>query len=61
MVNRLRDVLMGRFPAQDSTFDFADSRGAVVLLTGCHTRPPGRPASGTATRRWTQATTGQMR
>ncbi len=34
MVNRLRDVLSGYFPALERAFDFAHSRGALTLLTG---------------------------
>lgn len=37
MVNRLRDVLTGYFPALKRAFDFAHSRGALVLLTGYQT------------------------
>lgn len=34
MVNRLCDVLSGYFPALERSFDYAHSRGALVLLTG---------------------------
>jgi transposase len=34
MVNRLRDVLSGYFPALERSFDYAHSRGALVLLIG---------------------------
>lgn len=37
MVNRLRDVLSGYFPALERAFDYAHSRGALVLLTGYQT------------------------
>ncbi|MDO9063547.1 IS110 family transposase [Microbacterium sp.] len=37
LVNRLRDVLSGYFPALEREFDFAHSRGAAVLLTGYQT------------------------
>ena len=37
MLNRLRDVLTGYFPALERAFDFAHSRGALVLLTGYQT------------------------
>ncbi|MGK2854166.1 MAG: IS110 family transposase [Microbacteriaceae bacterium] len=37
MVNRLRDVLSGYFPALERSFDYAHSRGALVLLTGHQT------------------------
>ncbi len=34
IINRLRDVLTGYFPALEGAFDFAHSHGGVVLLTG---------------------------
>lgn len=37
IVNRLRDVLSGYFPALEREFDFAHHRGAAVLLTGYQT------------------------
>jgi transposase len=37
MVNRLRDVLSGYFPALERAFDYAHCRGALVLLTGYQT------------------------
>lgn len=37
LVNRLRDVLSGYFPALERAFDYAHSRGALVLLTGYQT------------------------
>lgn len=37
MVNRLRDVLSDYFPALERSFDYAHSRGALVLLTGYQT------------------------
>ena len=37
MVNRLRDVLSGYFPSLDRAFDYAHSRGDLVLLTGYQT------------------------
>jgi len=37
LVNRLRDVLSGYFPALERAFDYAHSRGPVVLLTGYQT------------------------
>src|SRR5690606_15908140 len=37
MVNRLRDVLSGYFPALERAFDYAHSRGALVLLSGYQT------------------------
>lgn len=33
LINRLRDVLTGYFPALERAFDYAHSRGALVLLT----------------------------
>ncbi len=37
MINRLRDVLSGYFPALERAFDYSASRGALVLLTGYQT------------------------
>ncbi len=37
LINRLRDVLSGYFPALERAFDYSASRGAVVLLTGYQT------------------------
>lgn len=37
LLNRLRDVLSGYFPALERSFDYAHSRGALVLLTGYQT------------------------
>jgi transposase len=37
VVNRLRDVLSGYFPALERAFDYAHSRGALTLLTGYQT------------------------
>lgn len=37
LVNRLRDVLSGYFPALERAFDYAHSRGALTLLTGYQT------------------------
>ncbi|MFI5534148.1 IS110 family transposase [Kitasatospora sp. NPDC051853] len=34
MINRLRDVLTGVFPALERVFDYSAHRGALVLLTG---------------------------
>ncbi|MFI8878446.1 IS110 family RNA-guided transposase [Streptomyces sp. NPDC055243] len=33
MLNRLRDVLTGIFPALERAFDYADHKGALILLT----------------------------
>ncbi|WP_344933960.1 IS110 family transposase [Sphaerisporangium flaviroseum] len=37
MVNRLRDVLMGIFPALERAFDYSAHKGALVLLSGFQT------------------------
>lgn len=37
MINRLRDVLTGYFPALEAGFDFAHHKGALTLLTGYQT------------------------
>ncbi|MEU7164615.1 IS110 family transposase [Streptomyces morookaense] len=37
MVNRLRDVLTGIFPALERAFDYSAHKGALVLLTGHQT------------------------
>ena len=37
MINRLRDVLTGVFPALERAFDYSSHRGALVLLTGYQT------------------------
>lgn len=37
LVNRLRDVLTGIFPALERAFDYSAHKGAVVLLTGFQT------------------------
>lgn len=37
LINRLRDVLSGYFPALEREFDYSTSRGALVLLTGYQT------------------------
>ena len=37
LVNRLRDTLSGYFPALERAFDYAHSRGALVLLSGYQT------------------------
>ncbi|MET9761739.1 IS110 family transposase [Streptomyces sp. NPDC006372] len=34
MINRLRDVLSGVFPALERAFDYSGHKGALVLLTG---------------------------
>jgi transposase len=37
MINRLRDVLTGMFPALERAFDYSTSKSALVLLTGYQT------------------------
>ncbi|MEV8329085.1 IS110 family transposase [Kitasatospora sp. NPDC056731] len=37
MINRLRDVLTGIFPALERAFDYSAHKGALVLLTGYQT------------------------
>lgn len=37
MLNRLRDVLTGIFPALERAFDYSSHKGALVLLTGYQT------------------------
>jgi hypothetical protein len=37
MINRLRDVLSGVFPALERAFDYSDHKGALILLTGYQT------------------------
>lgn len=37
MINRLRDVLTGLFPALERAFDYSAHKGALVLLTGYQT------------------------
>ncbi len=52
MVNRLRDVLSGYFPALERAFDYAHSRGALVLLTGYQTTQAIRRTGETRLRGW---------
>lgn len=37
LINRLRDVLTGVFPALERAFDYSNHKGALVLLTGYQT------------------------
>ncbi|MFD9053593.1 IS110 family RNA-guided transposase [Streptomyces zaomyceticus] len=37
LINRLRDVLTGIFPALERAFDYSSHKGALVLLTGYQT------------------------
>jgi transposase len=52
MVNRLHDVLSGYFPALERSFDYAHSRGALVLLTGYQTPAVIRRAGQSRLRAW---------
>lgn len=52
MVNRLRDVLSGYFPALERAFDYAHSRGALTLLTGYQTPQAIRRLGETRLRAW---------
>ena len=52
MVNRLRDVLSGYFPALERSFDYAHSRGALVLLTGYQTPQAIRRTGESRLRAW---------
>lgn len=52
MVNRLRDVLSGYFPALERSFDYAHSRGALTLLTGYQTPQAIRRTGASRLRAW---------
>ncbi|WP_341360894.1 IS110 family transposase [Georgenia sp. M64] len=52
MVTRLRDVLSGYFPALERSFDYAHSRGALVLLTGYQTPQAIRRTGQSRLRAW---------
>lgn len=52
LINRLRDVLSGYFPALERAFDYAHSQGALVLLTGYQTPAAIRRAGVTRLRSW---------
>jgi transposase len=52
MVNRLRDVLSGYFPALERSFDYAHSRGALVVLTGYQTPQAIRRVGHSRLRAW---------
>lgn len=52
LVNRLRDVLSGYFPALERAFDYAHSRGPVVLLTGYQTPAALRSRGATRVQAW---------
>ena len=52
MINRLRDVLSGYFPALERSFDYAHSRGALVLLTEYQTPQTIRRTGQSRLRSW---------
>lgn len=52
MVNRLRDTLVGIFPALERAFDYSSSKGALVLLTGYQTPAALRRAGRTRLASW---------
>lgn len=52
MINRLRDVLTGIFPALERAFDYSGQRGALVLLTGYQTPAALRRAGRARLERW---------
>lgn len=52
MINRLRDTLSGYFPALERSFDYAHSRGALVMLTGYQTPAAIRRAGEARLRSW---------
>lgn len=52
MVNRLRDVLSGYFPALERSFDYAHNRGALLLLTGYQTPDAIRRIGQSRLRNW---------
>ena len=52
MINRLRDVLTGIFPALERAFDYSGQRGALILLTGYQTPAAIRRAGQVRLERW---------
>ena len=52
MINRLRDVLTGIFPALERAFDYSGQRGALVLPTGYQTPAALRRTGQTRLARW---------
>ena len=52
MINRLRDVLTGIFPALERAFDYSAQRGALILLTGYQTPDGLRRAGRARLERW---------
>lgn len=52
MINRLRDVLTGIFPALERAFDYSGCKGALTLLTGYQTPAAIRRCGGTRLIAW---------
>lgn len=52
LLNRLHDVLTGISPALEAAFDYADHKGALVLLTGYQTPAALRRCGQTRLTRW---------
>jgi transposase len=52
MVNRLRDVLTGIFPALERAFDYSNSKSGLVLLTGYQTPERIRRAGAARLAKW---------
>lgn len=52
MINRLRDTLSGYFPALERSFEFAQHKGPLVLLTGYQTPAAIRRLGETRLTRW---------
>ncbi|GAA4304185.1 IS110 family transposase [Streptomyces venetus] len=55
LLNRLHDVLTGISPALEAAFDYADHKGALVLLTGYRTPAALRRCGQTRLTRWLTA------
>ncbi|WP_406841824.1 IS110 family transposase (plasmid) [Streptomyces sp. AHU1] len=55
LLNRLHDVLTGISPALEAAFDYADHKGALVLLTGYQTLAALRRCGQTRLTRWLTA------
>ncbi|CAL9356659.1 hypothetical protein SUDANB21_00582 [Streptomyces sp. enrichment culture] len=55
LLNRLHDVLTGISPALEAAFDYADHKGALVLLTGYPTPAALRRCGRTRLTRWLTA------
>jgi transposase len=51
-INRLRDVLTGVFPALERAFDYANSKSALILLTGYQTPERIRRAGQSRLAKW---------